>query len=154
MSKVIIMSGISGSGKSTYIKNHYPDAVVCSADHYFHDLANKEGKTYDEVFDPALLGEAHKHCLRKFIQCLSDGVKIVACDNTNTSAIEVAPYASVGQAFGYDVKIIIIDCLVKTGMKRNVHNVPNKTIKNQQFKLERMKLPKWWNVERVSAEGV
>ena len=30
------MRGISGCGKSTWIKNHHPDAVVASADDAIH----------------------------------------------------------------------------------------------------------------------
>ena len=33
--EVIVMQGVSGSGKSTYIKNNLPNATVVSADHFF-----------------------------------------------------------------------------------------------------------------------
>ena len=49
MRKVIIMRGPSGSGKSTYIQKHFPDAYVCSADHFFI-------KNGEYVFEPAKIG--------------------------------------------------------------------------------------------------
>ncbi len=58
--KAIILSGISGAGKSTYIDERYPTAPMCSADTYF---------TTDGVykFDATRLGEVHAQCLRWFI---------------------------------------------------------------------------------------
>lgn len=33
--RCVITRGLPGSGKSTYIKNNYPDVVACSADNAF-----------------------------------------------------------------------------------------------------------------------
>lgn len=37
--EIIIMQGVSGSGKSTYIKSTFPAATVVSADHFFINAA-------------------------------------------------------------------------------------------------------------------
>lgn len=42
MRNVIIMRGVPGSGKSTYVRNRYPEARVVSADRYFTDPATGE----------------------------------------------------------------------------------------------------------------
>ena len=48
----------TGSGKSTYILENYPESTPVSADFFFDELAERQGKTYTEVFDPSLLYEA------------------------------------------------------------------------------------------------
>ena len=89
--QVIIMQGISGSGKSTKAheiaeKHSAIGCRVVSAD----DLFTING-TYN--FDPTLLGEAHKQCMRSFLAALQNPeVGLVIVDNTNTTLVEMAPY--------------------------------------------------------------
>jgi len=56
MLEVFIIQGVSGSGKSTYIKNHFPNATVVSADRFF---INSITGAYE--FKGELLAEAHGH---------------------------------------------------------------------------------------------
>jgi len=67
MASVIILSGVSGSGKSSYIKNYMSDnpnvgVYVVSADHSF---LGKDG-TYK--FDPSKLTKAHAQFFRHYIE--------------------------------------------------------------------------------------
>lgn len=53
--KIVIMSGISGSGKNTYIKNRFGSSgnvVVCSADDFFETATGYQ-------FDMSKLSDAH-----------------------------------------------------------------------------------------------
>ena len=84
--QVKIMRGCSGSGKSTYIKNHFPDAYVCSADDFWLD---KDG---NYKFDLSKHGQSHAWCLRKFIDYLEkmrqdpyllNPSSCIVVDNTN-----------------------------------------------------------------------
>lgn len=123
--KVIILRGLPGSGKSTWVKNHCPNAYVCSADHYFE----KDG---EYKFNPQSLGAAHGSCMRSFIDALVEQRPLVVVDNTNVTLVEISPYFSVAQAFGYEVEIVCVDALKKFSVKdlseRNVHGVPHKSI--------------------------
>lgn len=95
MKKVIILSGISGSGKSTYGRKLLEGALwtsVCSADDYF-----MVGSEYR--FDASKLSLAHGQCFKKFIDLLKGGDQVVVVDNTNTSVVEIAPYVLGGQAW-------------------------------------------------------
>lgn len=80
--KVIILCGVSGSGKSTIAKE-IGSGYVVSADDFF--MASGEYK-----FDPTMLPAAHGQCLRDFVGCLQYGCDTIVVDNTNTTMMEVA----------------------------------------------------------------
>lgn len=151
--QVKIMRGCSGSGKSTYQKKHFPKAYVCSADDYWLD----ENGNYK--FDVSKHGESHAWCLRKFIDMIvainhdevdfefdPDEEHLIVVDNTNTTVAELAPYAAIGTAYGWDVEIVTIDVDTDTAHPRNVHNVPQKTVHGQRRNLvaNTSMIPKWW----------
>ena len=99
---VIIMRGISGSGKSTRAKElaaaHDEFAVsICSADDFFMRNGVYEFRRQD-------LAAAHAQCLRDFVNALWEGVPLVIVDNTNTRISEFQPYARVALMAGYEVR--------------------------------------------------
>jgi predicted kinase len=61
MSKVYVLVGVPGSGKSTWIANQLwaKDCVIVSTDDYVERFAGRMGKTYTEVFDTVM-----KRCVR------------------------------------------------------------------------------------------
>lgn len=154
--QVKIICGISGAGKSTYVRNYklnYQDMFVltCSADDYFY----RQGK-YE--FHALELPEAHAQCLRKFTEALQKGrlndSAVLFVDNTNTSIAEVAPYAALALAYGADLEIVILECPVEKAFARNTHGVPLKGVQGQNARLATLadSLPPWWPVTRVQAE--
>jgi len=146
MKTVVVLRGVPGSGKSTYIKTNYPLASVCSADDFFLD---KNGKY---VWDPKKIDSAHSTCLRKFLHNLQSGLETVVVDNTNVRLWEIAPYVALAKAYGYEAKIIRINIPAKTAANRNVHGVPLATV-NKMIKGFERALP-WWNEEVIEAAGV
>src|SRR5271157_4759262 len=113
MKQIKILRGISGSGKSTYIKNNFPDSIICSADHFF---------MLDGVykFDPEKIGQAHQYCFKSFINFVSIECRgICVIDNTNCSAWQIAPYYLAGETFGYNVEIIELNVDEETATHRN-----------------------------------
>jgi predicted kinase len=135
--KVIIMRGLPGSGKSHYVEENYADACshnpnggyVCSADHFFERLALKEGKTYEEVFQPWMLSQAHADCLYEFITALAANEPVVIVDNTNTTHWEYMNYIAIATCLAdYEVEIIEVPCPGIQSLKkfhtRNSHGVP------------------------------
>lgn len=135
---VIILSGISGSGKSEYarkIKALNPNAVIVSADQYF---TAADGSYH---FDHSKLGEAHSNCRRQFKQALETSVPLIIVDNTNTTDKEIRAYSNVGTQFGYDIQVVTLTCDIDTAVARNRHNVPEEIIRRQQDNLTRRVTP-------------
>ena len=158
--KVIILSGVSGSGKSTYaaklleqeyedLEQEYEDKCLkVSADDFFTDsLSGKYS------FDPSRLGEAHASCFRNYIEALTDGVNFILVDNTNTTEAEIAPYVLGANAFGYDVEIHTLVSDRLSAWKRNVHNVSWKGIQAQYERIFARKLPPYWTEKKIPAKG-
>lgn len=145
--RVVLMSGIAGAGKSTYVKGlltKHPSAVVCSADSYFTD---SDGHYH---FDPAKLGEAHKSCMRRYAGALmyraGSPVEVVIVDNTNTTSLELAPYVGLANAFSIPVYLVTVKCDPETAFKRNVHGVSFETIKRMSDSINSREIPRFWEI--------
>lgn len=102
---VLIFRAVPGSGKTTF-SNRIRDAVVGaglsiavhSTDAYF---INPVTRTYD--FDAKKLPEYHMRNLDEFNASLSDGVDVVAVDNTNLRPWETEPYTRLAREAGYRI---------------------------------------------------
>lgn len=102
------MQGVSGAGKSTLarklvrtVSSRGAYAQIVSADDFFCDSSG----AYN--FDPAKLGEAHDACFRKFLKFLMyERTELIVVDNTNTQAVQIAPYVLAATALGFRAKIL------------------------------------------------
>lgn len=163
MSKqVIIMSGVSGSGKSTYARklaSNQSSHLIVSADDYFTDAGKmRDGGGYH--FDPKKLSDAHADCFRRFLQGLQRwhyGIDLIIVDNTNLTVEEISPYILGAQAFFQQPKIITIwvENTADNGKMlahRNSHGVPEYAIRNQMRKMYSRKLPMWWHNTNIQVE--
>lgn len=150
---VLILRGISGSGKSSLVKairnrfQHF-DIRVYSAD----DALIKDEKY---TFDQDLADEARKACLRSFsTDILNHSVNattkstIYIIDNVNANIEEIAPYHELAVAFGHEARVIQCNCEPSHAMIRNVHKVPPKVISEQFKRMEEgtKLIPAWWNI--------
>lgn len=144
--KVIIMIGVSGSGKSTAVAKMERSVLVCSADLYM---------TFEGVyrFDSSKLSQAHNSCIQQFITYMQmtwgDRYDVVV-DNTNCNYEHVATYYNIARAYGYPVEFRVtntcnmsrIEQYFDVCAKRNVHGVSAHTIANQFYKMRNM-LQNW-----------
>lgn len=136
---VHILSGVSGSGKSSLARSFR--GTVVSADDFF--MVDGEYR-----FDATKLSLAHGSCFRTFIRLLDNRDATVIVDNTNTTAVEIAPYALGAAALGHSFRVLTLMC--RTGKdlllcaERNTHCVPLDAIKAQHERLMRREFPPWW----------
>lgn len=144
------MRGIPGSGKSTYAKqlavNAYDNGMlplICSADDSF---IGTEGYKFDIKF----LGEAHKECMRKFLQAIQDGMSPIIVDNTNINLEDISPYVAVGEALHYDVEIIQVDTPLEIAVNRNIHGVTENHVRTMHKRLQYVKLPNRFKVTHIN----
>ena len=124
--KLILIRGISGSGKTTYAKRLMQEDPTLS--HYEADMFfYKDGK-YN--FDPSKLKDAHAWCKNKTEEDLRNG-KSVIVSNTFTQRWEIEPYIELGKKYGADV-------LIKktTGNYQNVHGVPPEALERMKSRWE------------------
>lgn len=129
---VIILSGVSGSGKSftaDLLKEKFSgETVICCADDYFVD---KDGN-YN--FDASKLGKAHEQCRAKFMVALYDkDVENVIIANTNTSRKEFKFYQNQAEVFGYNCVRWVVDNIHGN---EDLHGVPKETKENQLNRLK------------------
>lgn len=84
MPTLFMLIGVPGSGKTTWIKNNKHNAVVLSTDDYIERVAEKQGKTYSEVFKDAI-GPATDQMEKDLIQAVRNERDII-WDQTNLTA--------------------------------------------------------------------
>jgi hypothetical protein len=144
MKQCHVYQAISGAGKTTHHKEHFPHARVYTTDNFFM----KDG---EYLFDSKKLGEAHDWNFRQFIIGCETGEPEIVVDNTNTSVWEIAPYIRVAEIHGYEVTIIRLLCAPEIAFERNAHNCPLDAIRGQHERLMAQKdlLPPWWKVDEI-----
>lgn len=134
MTKLIIVRGAIGSGKSTFankltnklIRFGYKPTDIChfEADQFFMD----EYGNYN--FVPTKLWLAHKQCLEKTKKCLLRD-KIVIVSNTFATKKEMKPYMDFADE--NDIPVEVYRC---TGEYQNVHGVPDNVVVAKRKQME------------------
>lgn len=156
--RLVVMRGVPGSGKSTaarklverFLAEHpHASAEVFSADDYF----TRADGTY--VYEPAKIGLAHADCFRRVLAALARGVDLIVVDNTNTTAVEVAPYMLAAAAAERIAAILTVHVVDPAGAAaRCTHGVPADVVAQMHATMANEKLPPWWNNDIMLAKGV
>ena len=123
MSKLYIVRGVPGSGKSTYVKEHLSEIWHLETDKFFY----KNGK-YE--FDISKIKEAHHFTQRLAEQIMETGADLVV-SNTFTQLWEMQPYLDMASKYGYSVSVIRLENRFK-----NLHNVPSEVISSMENRFE------------------
>lgn len=126
---VFIMRGISGSGKSTFVKENLDFAKICSADDFFVRLGKEVGQEY--LFKQELLAKAHNECLQKFCEHVENNESFIVVDNTNLRLRDLKTYHEIALSKGYTVRVVQIHKAKEKCVSDNVHELNEDLIKKQ-----------------------
>jgi predicted kinase len=129
MSKLILMMGVAGAGKSTWIKQNYPEVVPVSRDAIRFAILDEKGGEY---FDHET--EVFNSFIRQIVGSLvADEVTIADATHLNRKArlkvlSRVRKYAD-------EVEVVWVKVSLETAMRQNAmrtgrSRVPNDVIKN------------------------
>ena len=130
MPKLFLIRGLSGSGKSRWLRENSDDQSPIirrwiSADDFFVDLKG------NYIFEAGLLPNAHLYSQRRVRDDFEDGYKGIAVHNTFSCRWEMQPYLEMAKEFGAEVVVIDLfdgGCTDQELFERNIHGVPLETI--------------------------
>lgn len=146
--KVYILRGLPGCGKTTYarrLQESNPErTAIVSADRYLMlDVVYR--------FDRSQLPMAHGECLRAYADCVSRPMSLesVIVDNTNLSAVEIAPYYALALAYGHrDVAVYNVNRRATAAEchARNIHGLSLDTVRRMAntFADNHHRFEPWW----------
>ncbi len=147
--KVILMRGLPGSGKSTWIKKNAPTAWVISADAFL-----MENGVYNWTLPR--LAEAHQKCMAAFVVALKNNTPVTVLDNTNLRARDLRYYVEMAEQYGAEIEIRTILADSEECFRRQTHNVPASTFTKLIERFSNPLPPEWqkYEVRSGSAEEV
>ena len=97
----MILVGLPGAGKSTFVRTHYPSHVHVSKDHFPPGARNKQAR--QDAMLRAALGAGHS----------------VVVDNTNVTVADRAAIIAIAREFRARIVGVFIDASVREAIARN-----------------------------------
>ena len=120
---LILLRGVSGSGKSTFAKKYQGGFIFSTDDFFMQDGIYK--------FDPEKIKYYHELNVLRTENAMKQGMTPITIDNTNLKAWEMKPYVELADKYGYKIKIhetdlIDVDELLKRQeLRKNIgKNLP------------------------------
>ena len=137
---VIIVRGVAGSGKSTWVKNFPHPCTVVSTDNYF---IAKNGLY---IFDRDRLHYYHQCALNLFTTLVDESISAIIVDNTNIKKRDYKKYVSYARSMGYTV-VQKVCC----GEYGSIHDVAPETVERmkRQFQVDES-LPHYEEIDDVN----
>ena len=140
---IIIVRGAPGAGKSTFAQklrdsifhNCNRITAIFETDNFFVDSINH----HDYHFDSAFLGIAHSWNQGEVIRACRDCPLVpVIVANTFCHNWELKPYLEIAKAFKRPIFVFTLRT-----EHVNVHNVPEKTVRNHRLGLQDFDMDRW-----------
>lgn len=129
---LILMVGISGSGKTTWIKENlgHLEPTICSADRFCVDLDGTYSWSHETVV------AAHAICKRQFNEAIANEDRLIVVDNMNLMAQHRQHYLDWARKHGYQCFLVVLDCDEHTASTRTTHGVTPNGIRRQRQRLD------------------
>lgn len=126
MSKVYVLVGVPGAGKSTWVENQLwaKDCVYVSSDKLIEEEAERQGKTYNDVFKD-YVNEAISLMLDQVIAARSEGKDII-WDQTSVNVKSRKKKFSMLP--DYEHIAVVFDTPPLEELERRLSNRPGKNI--------------------------
>jgi predicted kinase len=138
MKELILVRGVSGSGKSTFahLIAYACEARVYTTDDYFTDA---EGNYNWRAEDSKRAHTWNQDRVKYAMGCQEVGIIIVP--NTFTQNWEMKPYLEMANEYGYRVTVVRVESGLtpKELCDRNIHSVPYEAILRQWDRMEDFK---------------
>jgi predicted kinase len=146
--KVIILRGVSGSGKTEFINDLETlvksplddDLQVCSADHFF--VRERDGKY---IFQKHLTNQAHAACRDNFeyfaAKKNSSRPIYLVVDNQNPSMKDMEFYIKTAQEYRWDLCIVTFKVAPEVAFSRTIHKTTLKDVLDMEKEMHSCKIP-------------
>jgi len=125
MNIIVLLRGVSGSGKSTF-------ARVLGGKHYEADMFFVDSDGVYK-FNPKKLKEAHKWCHSSVELSMSNREDLIVVSNTFTQEWEIKPYYELAKKYNYTVFSVVVENR-HDGV--NTHEVPEEKIQIMKNRFE------------------
>lgn len=136
MSRMFMITGVPGSGKSTEAENIKSKYKFSPIEHYEADMffIDKNGN-YN--WNPKKLHIAHEWCKNSVEHAMSIGHDVIV-SNTFITAKDRKPYFDLAKSYGYDIQVI--EC---KGNFQNIHGVSDEKVKMLREKYQPVKFEEY-----------
>lgn len=135
MPKCVILVGVPGSGKSTWlIDNTTVSSKIVSTDNIIEGLATVYGFTYNEIFSETIRF-ADMVMVKRMLEAAEAGLDLYI-DRTNMSEKSRRQFINKLRKYGYEFEAVVFPTPEPEEWKRRLDSRPGKTI--PQEALDRM----------------
>jgi tRNA uridine 5-carbamoylmethylation protein Kti12 len=138
----IMLSGIPTSGKSTFVTSlllepYWENAIVLSTDNYIQQVAEKQRKTYNDVYQDSIT-EATENLRRQMKIAIKDGRDIILDQTNLTRRSRKNKISRIPDT--YHKRVVYFEISLEDALERNKHRegkfIPVSVLKQMYYSFE------------------
>ncbi len=137
-----MLCGIPTSGKSTFAESlltqpYWKNAIVLSTDNYIQHIAEKQGKTYNDVYQDTIK-EATENLRRQMRTAIKNGRDIILDQTNLTRKSRKNKISKLPNT--YHKKVVYFEISLEEALERNKHRkgkfIPESVLKQMYYSYE------------------